>query len=426
MFHSYAFDFSVWELWGALIYGGKLVIVPYWISRSPDDMYRLMQQQRVTVLNQTPSNFFQLDAVDAMEDGNKPLSLRLVIFGGEALEPKRLRGWFERHGDIHPQLVNMYGITETTVHVTWRTLSLEDTEGVAGCLVGRPLSDLHAYLLDAWGHLVPAGVAGELYIGGAGLARGYLNRPDLTAERFVPNPFNEIPGERLYRTGDLARYRADGVIEYLGRIDHQVKIRGFRIELGEIETQLLTHPSVKDAVVLARDALNGGKHLVAYIVGTKTTMPEIEILRQYLQGVLPDYMVPSAFVALQTLPLTANGKLDRNALPDPDFGAQAAKHYVAPRNETEAQLAAIWAEVLELARVGIHDNFFELGGHSLLATQVISRVRSSFDIELPLRALFDAVTVARLSTLIDVARLTSNRAKPAPNSSLMEMEEGEL
>jgi amino acid adenylation domain-containing protein len=265
MFHSYAFDFSVWELWGALIYGGRLVIVPYFVARSPMAFYELLCRERVTVLNQTPSAFRQLmQAEESVEPGNN-LSLRWVIFGGEALELPSLKPWFERHGDRSPQLVNMYGITETTVHVTYRPLSLADLNG-QGSVIGCAIPDLQVYILDKNRQLVPVGIPGEMYVSGAGVARGYLNRPDLTAERFISNPFSEKKEARLYKTGDLARYLPNGDIEYLGRIDTQVKVRGFRIELGEIEETLRQHPAVQDAAAIARDDTSGNKRLVAYVV----------------------------------------------------------------------------------------------------------------------------------------------------------------
>src|SRR5581483_5152725 len=266
MFHSYAFDFSVWEIWVALFYGGRVVVVPYLISRAPDEFYRLLHKERVTVLNQTPSSFRQL--IQAEEKvGHHDLALRYVIFGGEALEMQSLKPWYERHGDQKPLLVNMYGITETTVHVTYRPLSLNDTNG--GSVIGRPIPDLQLYILDQHRQPVPIGVPGEMYVGGAGVARGYLNRPELTRERFIPDPFSSRPGARLYKTGDLARFLVNGDVEYLGRIDHQVKIRGFRIELGEIESVLASHPAVRHSVVMAREDEPGNKQLVDYIVPDK-------------------------------------------------------------------------------------------------------------------------------------------------------------
>ena len=391
LFHSFAFDFSVWEIWGALLHGGRLVVVPFLASRAPEAFHALLKREGVTVLNQTPSSFYQLDAADAARGAAEALSLRLVIFGGEALEPLRLVDWFARHGDAAPALVNMYGITETTVHVTLQHL---DATGPKEGL-GRPLGDLQTYLLDTRMNPVPIGVAGELYVGGAGLARGYVNRPELTAERFMPNPFGSA-GERLYRTGDLARYRADGTIDYLGRIDHQVKIRGFRIELGEIEAALARAAGVRDAIVLAREDGSRGKRLVAYVTAGEATALDVAELRAAAQRALPDYMVPSAIVVLDQLPLTANGKIDRKALPAPNMAAASADRYVAPRNAREETLCRIWAEVLGLDRVGVEDNFFELGGHSLLAVNLVERLRSEA-LAVDVRAVFASPTPAGLA-----------------------------
>jgi acyl-coenzyme A synthetase/AMP-(fatty) acid ligase/SAM-dependent methyltransferase/acyl carrier protein len=266
LFHSYAFDFSVWEMWGALFHGGRLVVVPYWVSRSPEAFYRLLCEERVTVLNQTPSAFRQLIQVEKTMGVSGNLALRYVIFGGEALELKSLIPWFERHGDQKPRLINMYGITETTVHVTYRPLTKEDAESATGSVIGVPIPDLQLYVLDAHRQPVPIGVPGEIYVGGGGVARGYLHRPELTAERFIPHPYSDEPGARLYKTGDLARILPDGDIQYLGRIDQQVKIRGFRIELGEIAAALEEHPAVRQAVVVDREDVQGDKRLVAYVV----------------------------------------------------------------------------------------------------------------------------------------------------------------
>lgn len=409
LFHSYAFDFSVWEIWGALLYGGRLIVVPDSVRHAPDALHQLLQEQRVTVLNQTPTSFYQLDHVDQQALKNDSLALRLIIFGGEALEFGQLRGWFERHGDARPQLVNMYGITETTVHVTWASLKQSDAESLGNSIVGRPLPDLQAFILDKQGNPAPMGVQGELYIGGSGLARGYLNRADLTAERFVPHPFNDREGERLYRTGDLARYRESGDIEYLGRIDQQVKIRGFRIELGEIESVLAQHPLINEVVVVARADVPGEKRLVAYVAidQSQNAVVNTDDLRAYLQERLPDYMVPTAWVFLDSLPLTMNGKVDRKALPEPDIEAQIASRYVAPRNTTEQILAELWAQVLGLEQVGIHDNFFELGGHSLLATQLMTQIRVVFDIDLPLSVLLRVPTIAQMSHPVEEAIFNS-------------------
>jgi amino acid adenylation domain-containing protein/FkbM family methyltransferase len=286
LFHSYAFDFSVWELWGAFLYGGRVVVVSYWVSRSPEAFYSLLRTEQVTVLNQTPSAFYQLIRLEESSGIAQDLALRLIIFGGETLEFQRLKPWFDGHGDQFPQLVNMYGITETTVHVTYYPLSAADLSRTSGSVIGAPIPDLELYILDQYLQPVPIGVPGELYVGGAGLARGYLNRPELTAERFIPHPFSQKLGARLYKTGDLARYLPDGAIEYLGRLDHQVKIRGFRIELGEIEAVLSEHPAVQQVVVVAREDVLGDKRLVAYVVTdqeTLTTDQQLFQLSNHLQ-----------------------------------------------------------------------------------------------------------------------------------------------
>ncbi|WP_420126423.1 amino acid adenylation domain-containing protein [Longimicrobium sp.] len=395
LFHSYAFDFSVWEIWGALLYGGRLVVVPVDVSRDPEAFHALVQHEGVTVLNQTPSAFRQFIRVDGERGGD--LALRNVIFGGEALEPASLREWVERRGTETPRLVNMYGITETTVHVTYRVLGREDVFGGSGSPIGRAIPDLRLYVLDPARGPVPVGVPGELYVGGAGVARGYLNRPELTAARFVDNPFGE---GRLYRSGDRVRWLADGTLEYLGRLDEQVKIRGFRIELGEIEAALRQAPGVADCTVVVREDAPGDRRLVAYVVGEA----EAEALRDRLRQGLPEYMVPAAFVSLDALPLTANGKLDRKALPAPEGDAYARRSYEAPLGEIETALAEIWAEVLGLDRVGRRDNFFELGGHSLLAIKLIGRMRRA-GLYMEVRALFTTPVLAELAVAVGGASL---------------------
>ncbi len=405
LFHSYAFDFSVWEIFGALLYGGRLVIVPFEVSRSTEDFHALLCDEGVTVLNQTPSAFKALQQV-ACQSPRTDLALRYVVFGGEALEVQSLRPWFERFGDRAAQLINMYGITETTVHVTWRPISLDDLQQQAASPIGAPIPDLSWYVLDSHLNPVPKGCIGELHVGQAGLARGYLNRADLTATRFIADPFSSNGG-RLYRTGDLARYCADGSVEYIGRIDHQVKIRGFRIELGEIEAHLRKHPVIREAVVLARDS-HGGQQLVGYLVANDDIDAALgESIKAHLKAQLPDYMVPAHLLFLEHLPLTANGKLDRKALPAPDASQQQA--YVAPRSELEQQVAAIWCDVLKLEQVGLTDNFFELGGHSLLATQIVSRLRQVLEIQVPLQTLFSHSTLQDFVDALDV--------HPAPQAS---------
>jgi len=392
LFHSFAFDFSVWEIWGALLYGGRLVVVPRETARSPEDFYALLCSEGVTVLNQTPSAFRQLITAQAASGAEH--RLRYVIFGGEALELATLRPWFERNDDRRTRLVNMYGITETTVHVTYRPIVAADAERPGPSPIGVRIPDLTTYILDARGLPVPVGVTGELYVGGAGVARGYLNRPELTAERFVRDPFSADPEARLYRTGDLGRWLPDGTIEYLGRNDQQVKIRGFRIELGEIEARLAEHEGVREAVVDARGDAAGDRRLVAYYVGEPV---EAEALRAHLGERLPEHMMPAAYVRLDALPLTPSGKLDRGALPAPEGDAYARRGYEAPLGETEQALAEIWSELLGVERIGRHDDFFELGGHSLLATRLAMQIQQSLEVDVTLRDVFENSVLSTLA-----------------------------
>ena len=390
LFHSFAFDFSVWEIWGALMHGGQLLIVPQLVSRSPDECYALICDAGVSILNQTPSAFRQLIAAQSSQSH----SLRQVIFGGEALEPGMLKPWYARAINGGTQLVNMYGITETTVHVTYRALEAADAQLVGVSPIGVRIPDLQLYVLDERREPLPMGVVGELYVGGAGVARGYLNRDALNAERFLADP---ATGLRMYKTGDLGRLLADGSVEYLGRNDDQVKIRGFRIELGEIEARLATADGVRDAVVIAREDQPGDKRLVAYVIAERE-LGAAE-LRDHLLLSLAEYMVPSAFVLLDTFPLTTNGKLDRKALPAPDADALARRGYAAPQGAVETAIAAIWQELLKLDKVGRDDNFFELGGHSLLAVKLIERMRQ-VDLSADVRVLFGQPTLAALAAAV--------------------------
>jgi len=392
LFHSFAFDFSVWEIWGALLHGGQLLIVPQLLSRSPDECYTLLCEAGVSILNQTPSAFRQLLA--AQGDSPQAHSLRQVIFGGEALEPGMLKPWYARAINAGTQLVNMYGITETTVHVTYRALEAADAQLVGVSPIGGPIPDLQLYVLDAHHEPLPVGVVGELYVGGAGVARGYLNRDGLTAERFLSDP---ATGLRMYRTGDLGRRLADGSVEYLGRNDDQVKIRGFRIELGEIQARLVSAQGVRDAVVIAREDQPGDKRLVAYVIAEGDT--RVAALRDHLLLSLAEHMVPSAFVLLERFPLTTNGKLDRKALPAPDADAVARRSYQAPRGHVETAIAGIWQDLLKLDRIGRDDHFFELGGHSLLAVKLIERMRQ-VNLGADVRVLFGQPTLAALAAAV--------------------------
>jgi len=389
LFHSYAFDFSVWELWGPLLHGGRLVVVPWSVARSADDFLDLLVRERVTVLSQTPSAFLRL--VSAARDSGDPrvdkLVLRTVVFGGERLDLAELDPWVRRVGLDRIALVNMYGITETTVHVTEHRLTRDDLAAGDASPIGRALADLRVHLLDAVGALVPIGVPGEIHVAGAGLARGYLNRPAVTAARFVPDLFGAA-GERLYRSGDLAVRLHDGSLHYLGRIDDQVKIRGYRIELGEIQAALLADQSVRDAAVLAVEG-----RLVAYVVPVNADGVEVDKLRAFAGLSLPDYMVPSAVVVLDALPLTVNGKLDRRALPAPDFSARVVSRDAV--SDAEVLVAGVWQDVLGVSRVGVDDNFFDLGGDSIRAVELVGALRG-VGVEVSVRDVFEYRTVAKL------------------------------
>ncbi|MFB4300962.1 amino acid adenylation domain-containing protein [Actinomadura sp. NTSP31] len=390
LFHSFAFDVSVWEMWGALLYGGRLVMVPREATRSPGDLLDVLVEHRVTVLNQTPSAFGGLVAAAAAGDPRvRAAALRVVIFAGERLDAPALAPWADRAGLDRPVLANMYGITETTVHAAFHRVVPADLDPATGDRIGRPLDDLRIHLLDEHGNLVPDGVAGEIHVGGPGLARGYLGRPALTAERFVPDPYGP-PGARLYRSGDLARRTPDGGLLFLGRADDQVKIRGYRVEPGEVRAVLLSHPEVRDAAVVAEDGT-----LAAYVVGDGTAG-----LREHCAARLPGYMVPAAFVALDRLPLTANGKLDRRALPAPDRRALAAQgEPVPPRTVTEERIAAGYREVLGIETVGVEDSFFDLGGDSIRAVALAGALRAAgWDVSV--KDVFELRTVAALGELV--------------------------
>jgi amino acid adenylation domain-containing protein len=428
LFHSYAFDFSVWEIWGALLHGGRLVVVPWWVSRSPDDFLGVLRDEQVTVLNQTPSAFRQLLQAEERQllpgaPAELP-ALRLVLFGGEALDPRHLRPWFQRHGDRRPRLYNLYGITETTVHVTCRPLAAADG-GSGVSAVGRPLTDLAVRVLDRRLQPAPIGVPGEICVGGAGLARGYLGRPELTAERFVPDPLAgpaggaggsgepggpggpggpDPPGGRLYRSGDLARWRPDGDLEILGRIDTQVKVRGFRVEPGEIEAALIEHPGVRECAVVAAEEADGGRRLAAYVV-PRGAAPAAAELRSFLAQRLPGPMVPASFVTLAALPLTAHGKLDRRALPAATPAAAAGNvNELEPRRgwpqtRVERAIAASWAEVLNVRRIALDDDFFALGGDSIRGIQVRVRAEER-GVRFSLQQLFQHPTVRELACAV--------------------------
>lgn len=406
-FASISFDASAEEIYPCLSCGATLVLRTEEMLASPARFLETCQEWQITVVDLPTAYWHELAAGLGVEIESFPPSIRLVIIGGERTLPERLADW-QRHVGESVRLVNSYGPTEATIVATMCELPASENGALTArreVSIGRPVRNAQAYILDQRLNPVPVGVAGELYLGGSGLARGYLRRPELTAQKFIAHPFSLEAGGRLYATGDFARYRAEGQIEFVGRIDNQVKVRGFRIELGEIEAALHRHSAVREAVVEARDDAPGVKRLVAYIVARpQAAVPATSEIRNYLKQQLPDYMIPSAFVMLDALSLTTGGKVDRRALPAPgDARPELDEGFVAPRTPTEGVLAAIWGEVLGLKQVGVHDNFFDLGGHSLLATQVISRIRESFRTELSLRSVFEFPTLADLADRIEIA-----------------------
>lgn len=398
LFHSHAFDFSVWEIFGSLLYGGKLVIVPYLTSRNPKEFYNILIEEKITVLNQTPSAFRQLLAIDE-EERVKTVSLRYIIFGGEALDLQILKGWVERHGENKPALINMYGITETTVHVTYRRIKKDDIEENRGSIIGRAIDDLQVYVMDDSKNILPIGIPGEIYVGGEGLANGYLNRKELTKERFTDNPYGK---GRLYKSGDLARYLDNGDLEYLGRVDNQVKIRGFRIELGEIKNLLASHNNIKEVEIILYTQKNNDKIIVAYIVPHKKNNFDTNEVKNYLTCFVPDYMLPSRFILIGKFPLTPNGKVDIRALPEPGKTIDGKERIIVePITKTENILLAFIRDLLQLNNVSTTDNFFLIGGHSLLATQLLIRLKKKFSVDIPLKYIFEKPIIKDFAKVIE-------------------------
>lgn len=388
MFHSHSFDFSVWEMYGALLYGGTLVVVPKMIARDPGEFLKVLKKNEVTVLNQTPSAFYNL-IEEELKYEDKQLKLRYIIFGGEALSPEKLKEWHKKYPEV--KLINMFGITETTVHVTFKEITANEINANISN-IGTPIPTLQTYILDDKQNLLPIGVPGELCVGGDGVARGYLNAPLLTSEKFIENPFRK--GERLYRSGDLARLLPNGEMEYLGRIDHQVQIRGFRVELGEIESQLLKHPNINEVLVITIE--NQNIMLCAYFI-SEIDLPATE-LREFLSANLPDYMVPNYFVRIERIPLTPNGKVDRKALADPI--AKSGEHYVPPANELQERLAIIWQEVLGLERISIIESFFDVGGDSIKTIKLVSTINTRLNQKLRVVDLYTHETIEKFSRII--------------------------
>jgi amino acid adenylation domain-containing protein len=404
------FDISIWQFLAALLVGGTVEIIPTEIATDPTQLFTLVEQRQISILEIVPSLLRMM--IQQIIDGAIPTklsSLRWLLLTGETLPPQLCRQWFEYYPTI--PMLNAYGPTECSDDVTHYPIEFPPAPEVLNLPIGHPISNTQLYILDHHLQSVPIGVAGELYVGGAGVGRGYLNAPELTDSAFIPNPFSQSASARLYKTGDKARYLTDGNIEFLGRIDFQVKIRGFRIELGEIEAVLDLHPQVREVTVIAREEQAGERYLAAYLVinpGDNSVVErsrnhriETSDLRNFIKQKLPEYMVPGAFIFLDSIPLTANGKVDRHALPIPDLKFSSIDAFTLPTTPTQIELAKVWMNVLNLPEIGIHHNFFELGGHSLLATQIMSRLRSIFGIELPLRRLFELQTIAELAESID-------------------------
>ncbi|MDZ8187884.1 MAG: amino acid adenylation domain-containing protein [Nostoc sp. ChiSLP02] len=402
---SFSFDPSVWQIFWPLCFGGQLVMPRPGGHQDAGYLVKVISEQQITVLALVPSILRVLLEEKGIENCRL---LRHVTCGGEALPVELIERFFAQL-NLDNVLHNCYGPTEASIDTTFWTCQRGSNYTIAP--IGHPITNAQIYILDENLQPVAVGESGELYIGGIGLARGYLNRPELTQEKFITDPFSSEKGTRLYKTGDLVRYNSDGNIEFLGRIDHQVKIRGFRIELGEIETVLSQYPALMQTLVVAREDVPGDKRLVAYLVASPGQIPSQVELRQFLQGRLPEYMVPSSFVFLDAFPLNPNGKIDRRALPAPDISHPISTNFVPPQNPTQEVLANIWAKVLRLQQVGIHDNFFELGGHSLLATQVMSRVRQALGIEIALQVLFENPTIANLAQTITQNQILENNSQ---------------
>jgi amino acid adenylation domain-containing protein/FkbM family methyltransferase len=404
-----SFDAATFEIWGALLHGAQLNIITKEMALSAPEFGAQLKAQEISVMFLTTALFNQIArlAPDAF------VSLRYLLFGGEAVDPKWVREVLLKGAPQH--LLHVYGPTENTTFSTWQEVRAVN-DGAQTIPIGGPVSNTQMYVLDQQQQVMPIGVAGELYLGGAGLARGYLEDAALTAQRFVPHPYSNERGTRLYRTGDLVRYRFNGELEFLGRVDQQVKVRGFRIELGEIETVLDEHAGVAASVVVAREDVAGERRLVAYVVANEQQPAGVVELRAYLRERLPEYMMPQAFVMLEALPLTSNGKVDRRSLPAPEQQSRTEMEqtYVAPRTPVEEMLVEVWQEILSVAQVGIHDDFFNMGGHSLLATQLMSRVREIFGVEVPLRQLFEAPTVAELAQHIEAALKSDTQLQVPP------------
>jgi acyl-coenzyme A synthetase/AMP-(fatty) acid ligase/acyl carrier protein len=403
-----AFDVSTFEIWGGLASGARLVLYPGTVVDLAS-VEKLIEEEEISVGLLTAGLFHRM-----VEDRVGTLArLKMLFAGGDVIQVGDVRRVVEQNQGC--RMINGYGPTECTTFSSWYEVK-ELGANAWTVPIGRPVVNWSCYVLDARRNPVPVGVVGELYIGGDGVARGYLRRPERTADRFVPHPFSKVGGERLYQSGDLVRWGKDGNLEFVGRADHQVKIRGRRIEPGEVEAALRENPEIQEAAVVAHENIAGEKRLVGYVVWREGAVTDVREVRSYLRQRLPDYMLPSALVALERLPLTPNGKLDRKMLPAPE-GRQEEAPYLAPRTPMEEMLVRVWAEALRVERIGVHDNFFDLGGHSLIATSMISRVRSEIGIEMPLQSVFEAPTLEAFAERILVMHLLSGQTNKLPDTA---------
>lgn len=398
LFHTYSFDISVWEIFGSLLYGAKLIVLSHDVSRNPDQLHQLIVDEKVTMLAQTPSAFKQLMNYDMSLETPSNFALRFINFCGEALEITSLKPWIDRYGDQCPKLINLYGITETTVYSTYREIVAKDLASHKS-MIGRPFPDVEMFVLNEDLQPVPYGVTGEIYLGGEGIAKHYLNLPELTAERFLNNPFPQTTGKRIYKTGDLGKLYANGDVEFIGRIDTQVKIRGFRVELGEIQSILATYPGIEDCVVTIKTSAKGEQRLVAYYIVKETNTINDIALRNFCSERLPDYMVPSVFMELEAFPLNNNRKTDIKKLPEPVIKNENSV-CVPARDVTELELLKIWEDVLEVSPIGVTDDYFQLGGHSMLAVTMMSKIKDVFDKNYAISVLFEHPTIEKLAKII--------------------------
>jgi acyl-CoA synthetase (AMP-forming)/AMP-acid ligase II/acyl carrier protein len=404
LFHSYCFDFSVWEMFGALLFGGELVVISKETTQDTLKFIGQIEKYGITILNQVPGAFYNL--IDKIT-GNEKLNLKCVIFGGDTLHPYKLKPFKEKFPKV--KLINMFGITETTVHVTYKEITSFEIENKISN-IGQAIPTMQTYVLDKNLKLLPRGIPGELYVAGEGLTRGYLNKKQLTNEKFISNPFHQE--QKIYKTGDLVRYLLNGDLEYLGRIDNQVQLRGYRIELGEIEYHIRQFKGVKDAIVSVCSDNNEDKIILAYFITETNTDIIIEELHKYLVRVLPKFMIPSFLFKIDQIPLTAAGKIDKKQLPVPNDLLKKNKNIKLPSNEIEENLMKIWEEVLNIYNFSIEDDFFEIGGHSLRAIKVTSLIHKKFNIEIRLGDFFENPTIKELAQFISLIKWNNTRNEP--------------